>query len=99
MRSRGARGGTPTNRDRFAEEIARACRDESLTPLGPPSVQLEVGDHDGRIPESPEELLAPLARAGADMFDASSHRHWELVFAELPMRLAGCVKRITTCRP
>ena len=93
-------GGSPRNRARFAAEIVRACRSR----IGPDTPILmrisnwKLVDYKARIADTPselEELLAPIAEAGVDLFDCSERRFWLPVFDDSDLNLAGWVKKLT----
>lgn len=93
-------GGPMENRCRFACRVVAAIRDA----VGPafPIVfrfsQWKASDYDARIARTPDELevlLARLADAGVDVFDASARRFWEPAFAGSPLSLAAWTRRLS----
>lgn len=99
-RRRDRYGGSPRERGRFAAEVVAECR-RRLGP-GTPIVmrisQWKTIDYDARIAQTPgelEELLAPMAEAGVDLFDCSQRRFWEPAFADGDYNLAGWAKKVT----
>ena len=93
-------GGTPAGRARFGAEVVRAIR----AAIGPdlPIIfrfsQWKLQDYDARIADTPDELaaiLAPLAEAGVDLFDASTRIFSTPAFAGSPVGLAGWARRLT----
>ncbi len=93
-------GGSPRARGQFAAEVVRACRAE-LEPGMPLIMRTsfwKMVDFDARLADSPqelEELFAPIAEAGVDLFDCSQRRFWEPAFADSDLNLAGWVKKVT----
>jgi 2,4-dienoyl-CoA reductase-like NADH-dependent reductase (Old Yellow Enzyme family) len=100
-------GGSRRERSRFAAEVVRAIR----RAIGPdmPIVfrfsQWKQQDFKARLANSPAELedvLAPIAEAGVDIFDASVRYFNRAEFPEQAgpdgeMNLAGWAKRVTGC--
>ncbi len=93
-------GGSPGKRARFAAEVVAACRE--ATAPGFPIIfrysQWKVSDFDARIACSAAELqevLAPIASAGADAFHCSTRRFWEPGFPGSSRTLAGWTKVVT----
>ncbi|CAI8782833.1 NADH:flavin oxidoreductase [Pseudomonas serbica] len=100
-------GGGHRERSRFAAEVVRAIR----RAVGPdmPVVfrfsQWKQQDFKARLASTPAELedvLAPIAEAGVDVFDASARYFNRAEFPEQPgpdgeMNLAGWAKRVTGC--
>ncbi|WP_378953351.1 NADH:flavin oxidoreductase [Pelosinus sp. sgz500959] len=93
-------GGDLLARSQFAVEIVKACRQA----VGPdfPIVfrysQWKLGNYSAKLAETPEELsafLAPLVKAGVDIFHCSTRRYWEPEFEGSPLNLAGWTKKIT----
>lgn len=95
-----AYGGSIEKRDRFAVEIVEAVR----AAVGPdfPIVlrfsQWKQQDFTVKLAKTPDELerfLAPLAKAGVDIFHCSTRRFWEPEFPGSDLNLAGWTKRLT----
>ena len=93
-------GGGIAGRTRFAVEIVRACRER--VGAGFPIVlrfsQWKLADYDAKLARTPqelEELLAPLAEAGVDIFHCSTRRFFEPEFSGSALNLAGWTKKIT----
>lgn len=93
-------GGDHAGRTRFAVEIIRAVRRE----IGPDMPimfrfsQHKQQDYDNnlaRTPQELEEILAPLADAGVDLFDASQRRVERATFPDSDLNLAGWAKKLT----
>lgn len=60
--------------------------------------QWKIGDYAARLAHTPQELeafLAPLAKAGVDLFHCSQRRFWEAEFAGSDLNLAGWVQKLT----
>jgi 2,4-dienoyl-CoA reductase-like NADH-dependent reductase (Old Yellow Enzyme family) len=97
-----AYGGSIEGRTRLACEIIAAVR-ASVGPQFPILFrfsQWKQQDYAARLVTSPAELerfLAPMAKAGVDMFHASTRRFWEAEFPDDDKRLnlAGWAKKIT----
>ncbi|MEU7581497.1 12-oxophytodienoate reductase [Streptomyces sp. NPDC041068] len=93
-------GGDHASRARFAAEIVAAVR-AAVSPGFPILLrfsQWKTDRYDARIAESPQELealLAPLAAAGVDAFDASTRRYWLPEFDGSDLNLAGWAKKLT----
>ncbi len=94
-------GGDIGQRTRFGAEIVKAIR-HAVGPAFPISFrwsQFKQQDYRAKLAHTPEELeqvLTPLADAGADILHASARRYWEPAFKELsPMTLAGWTKKVT----
>ena len=93
-------GGNPRARGQFAAEVVRACRAE-LAPGMPLIMRTsfwKMVDFNARLADSPqelEELFAPIAEAGVDLFDCSQRRFWEPAFDDSDLNLAGWVKKVT----
>ena len=94
-------GGSPRARGQFAAEVIQACR-EQLEPGMPLILRIsnwKMVDFDARIADTPqelEELLAPAAEAGVDLFDCSQRRFWEPCFDDgTDLNLAGWTKKVT----
>lgn len=93
-------GGDTAARARFAVEVVRAIR--AATSPDFPIIfrfsQWKLQDYEGRNADTPQELeamLAPIADAGVDIFDASTRIFSTPAFAESGMGLAGWTKRLT----
>jgi hypothetical protein len=59
----------------------------------------KLTDYEAKLAASPEELerfLIPLAEAGVDIFDTSTHRFWEPEFEGSDLNLAGWVRQLTS---
>ena len=94
-------GGDLATRSRFATEVVRECRRR----VGPefPIIfrfsQWKQQDYTARLANSPQELetvLAPLVKAGVDIFHCSQRRYWHPEFPDdSSMSLAGWTRRIT----
>ena len=60
--------------------------------------QWKQQDYDARLAAAPQDLeafLAPLAKAGVDIFHASQRRFWEPEFDGSPLNFAGWTKKLT----
>jgi 2,4-dienoyl-CoA reductase-like NADH-dependent reductase (Old Yellow Enzyme family) len=60
--------------------------------------QWKLQDYEGHLARTPDELgaiLAPLAEAGVDVFDASTRRFEAPAFAGSAMGLAGWTRKLT----
>jgi 2,4-dienoyl-CoA reductase-like NADH-dependent reductase (Old Yellow Enzyme family) len=93
-------GGDLTRRCNFAAEIVKACRRRTTTdfPISYRISQWKLQDYAAVLAETPAELeaiLAPLVKAGVDMFDCSQRRFWEPAFEGSDLNLAGWVKKLT----
>ncbi len=93
-------GGDIAGRSRFAIEIVEAIR----TSIGPTMpilfrfAQWKQQDFDAQIAKTPDELgvmLQALAKAGVDMFDASTLYYNKPAFEDSPMSLAGWAKKLS----
>ena len=93
-------GGDPIQRTRFAVEIIKAVRER----VGPDYVvihrfsQWKIQDYAAKLaptPQALEDILAPLAAAGIDIFHASNRRFWEPEFDGSDLNLAGWTKKLT----
>jgi 2,4-dienoyl-CoA reductase-like NADH-dependent reductase (Old Yellow Enzyme family) len=85
---------------RFAARIVEACRRRTRPdfPILFRFSQWKNVDFDARLAETPEELaalLAPLVKAGVDLFDCSTRRFWSPAFEGSPLTLAGWTRRLT----
>lgn len=93
-------GGSCANRARFPAQVVAACRD-AVGPDFPILVrisQFKIGAYEARIADSPaelEQLMGPLADAGADLFHCSQREAWTPAFDDGPMNLAGWVRKLT----
>lgn len=93
-------GGDMLARSRFAVEIIRACR-EAVGPEFPIVFrfsQWKLGNYTAKLAETPEQLaafLAPLVKAGVDIFHCSTRRYWEPEFEGSSLNLAGWTKKLT----
>jgi 2,4-dienoyl-CoA reductase-like NADH-dependent reductase (Old Yellow Enzyme family) len=98
-------GGSLVNRVKFPVEVVSAVR-AAVGPDFPIAYrfsQWKVGAYDAAIATTPtelEQMLSPLAAAGADVFHPSTRRHWLPAFpedgsTEGRLGLAGWVKKIT----
>jgi 2,4-dienoyl-CoA reductase-like NADH-dependent reductase (Old Yellow Enzyme family) len=92
-------GGTTSARARFAAEVVAAIRSECPTlAISFRFSQWKVGHYDARVAATPhelEQLLMPVAEAGATLFHASTRRFWEPAFPDSELSLAGWAKRLT----
>jgi len=93
-------GGDATERTRFAVEVVRAIR----RAIGPDTPilfrfsQWKQQDFKARLADTGEELariLAPIAEAGVDIFDASTRYFDTPAFEGSALNLAGWAKRVT----
>ncbi len=95
-----AYGGSLEQRTRFAVEVIDAIRRRTGPdfPLIFRYSQWKQQDYTAKLAHTPEELgafLAPLARAGVDMFHCSQRRFWEPEFDGSDLNLAGWTKKLT----
>ncbi len=95
-------GGDRPRRARFAAEVVRRVRAEigAARPIVFRFSQWKLQDFDARLADTPEELgelLAPLAAAGVDVFDASVRYFDSPAFAGADPGLSGWAKRLTGC--
>jgi 2,4-dienoyl-CoA reductase-like NADH-dependent reductase (Old Yellow Enzyme family) len=93
-------GGDLVGRTRFAVEVIRACRSVvgADFPISFRFSQWKLNDYHARLAHSPaqlEKLLAPLAKAGVDIFHCSTRRFWEAEFPGSTLNLAGWTKKIS----
>jgi 2,4-dienoyl-CoA reductase-like NADH-dependent reductase (Old Yellow Enzyme family) len=93
-------GGTRRARSRFAAEVVRAIRREigEERPIFFRFSQWKLQDLDGSLARTPaelEEVLAPLADAGVDVFDASQFWFDRPEFPGSDLNLAGWAKKVT----
>ena len=93
-------GGDEKRRSRLAAEVVRAIRAE----IGPdlPILyrfsQWKLQEYDARLAETAdvlEQILAPLADAGVDLFEASTRIYDRPAFAGSDLTLAGWAKKLT----
>ncbi|CAB3721813.1 NADH:flavin oxidoreductase [Paraburkholderia rhynchosiae] len=87
-------------RSRFAAEVVREIRAEigETMPISFRFSQWKQQDFKARLASTPEELeqiLAPLADAGVDIFEASTRYFNRPEFAGSDMNLAGWAKKVT----
>jgi 2,4-dienoyl-CoA reductase-like NADH-dependent reductase (Old Yellow Enzyme family) len=95
-------GGSLTKRTRFAVEVIEAVR-ASVGPAFPVLLrfsQWKQQDFAVKLARDPKDLecfLAPVAKAGVDMFHCSTRRFWEPEFPETgsDMNLAGWTKKVS----
>ncbi|HMA00496.1 MAG TPA: NADH:flavin oxidoreductase [Steroidobacteraceae bacterium] len=93
-------GGDRARRSQFAAEVVKAIR-VSIGPSRPIVFrfsQWKQQDFRARLANSPQELeevLAPLADAGVDIFDASVRYFNRAEFDGSPLNLAGWAKKVT----
>lgn len=93
-------GGGAAARALFAAEVVRAVRAATAPdfPIIFRFSQWKLQDYDARSAETPDELaamLAPIADAGVDIFDASTRLFSTPAFEGSAMGLAGWIKRLT----
>ncbi len=93
-------GGSLVKRTRFASAIVESIRAEigEDFPVILRFSQWKQQDFDARLAQDPDELeqfLAPLSKAGVDIFHCSTRRFWEPEFEGSELNLAGWVKQIT----
>ncbi|MFE6102794.1 NADH:flavin oxidoreductase [Streptomyces laurentii] len=95
-----AYGGDAVARTKFAAEIVAAVR-AAVSPAFPVIFrfsQWKSEAYDARLagtPQELEEILAPLAAAGADAFHASTRRYWLPEFEGSDLNLAGWARKLT----
>jgi 2,4-dienoyl-CoA reductase-like NADH-dependent reductase (Old Yellow Enzyme family) len=93
-------GGDLRARARFGAEVVRSVR-RAAGPQMPIMLrysQWKLQDYVGYLTRAPEELgamLGLLADAGVDVFDVSTRRYHEPVFAGSPLTLAGWTRKLT----
>jgi 2,4-dienoyl-CoA reductase-like NADH-dependent reductase (Old Yellow Enzyme family) len=85
---------------RFAVELVAAVRAATAAdfPIGLRLSQWKQLDYGARLADTPEALaaiVAPLAKAGVDLFHCSTRRFWDAAFAGDPRTLAGWVRALT----
>ena len=93
-------GGSFENRLTFARELVAAVRQAvgAAFPIVFRFSQWKQGDYEYKLARDPGELerfLLPLARAGVDVFHASTRRFDDPEFEGSPLNLAGWAKKIT----
>jgi len=93
-------GGSMDKRARFAVEIIEAVRDAvgEDFPIILRWSQWKQQDYAAKLATTPEELeqfLAPLSKAGVDIFHCSQRRFWEPEFEDSDLNIAGWTKKIT----
>lgn len=93
-------GGGHTDRATFAAEIVGEIRRRTAPdfPILFRYSQWKSHDYDARLADTPQELealLAPIAEAGADLFDCSQRNFWEPTFQSSELNLAGWTKKLT----
>jgi len=93
-------GGDRSRRSRFAAEVVQRVRAEigAARPIVFRFSQWKLQDFDARLAETPDELgevLAPIAAAGVDVFDASVRYFDRPAFEGAERGLAGWAKRLT----
>lgn len=92
-------GGDLAARARFGVEVVRAIRAAvGDLPIMLRYSQWKQQDYDAKLAETPAELetlLAPLADAGVDIFDASTRYYHKPAFESSPLTLAGWTKKLT----
>lgn len=92
-------GKTLVERTRFAVELIERVR-EAVGPTYPICFrfsQWKVGDYDGKLATTPEELgafLQPLSEAGVDIFHCSTRRFYDHEFPNSSLNLAGWTKKL-----
>ncbi|MBJ6360110.1 NADH:flavin oxidoreductase [Paenibacillus sp. GCM10012307] len=93
-------GGDIAGRTQFAVEIVEAIR-KAVGPDFPIVLrisQFKQEAYAAKLANNPEELeqfLAPLVKAGVDIFDCSARRFWEPEFEGSPLSFAGWVKKLS----
>lgn len=93
-------GGSLLARVRFATEIVAACREAVGTdfPIILRLSQWKSAEYGAKLAATPEllgQLLAPLVKAGVDVFHCSTRRFWEPEFEGSDLNFAGWVKKLT----
>lgn len=93
-------GGDRRRRSQFAVEVVRAIRAAigDALPIILRFSQWKQQDFKARIANSPaelEEILAPIAEAGVDVFDASVRYFNRAEYDGSPMNLAGWTRKVT----
>jgi 2,4-dienoyl-CoA reductase-like NADH-dependent reductase (Old Yellow Enzyme family) len=93
-------GKTLAERTRFAVEIVQAVR-QATGPGFPICLRLsqwKLQDYTAKLAATPAELaawLAPLVRAGVDIFHCSQRRFWEPEFPGSDLNFAGWARKLT----
>ena len=93
-------GSTIKERNRFAEEVLKACRSavgEDFAIIIRVS-QWKQQDYEARIANNPDEMsewLGGLVEAGADILHCSQRRFWEPEFEGSELNFAGWAKKLT----
>ncbi|MDY8095451.1 NADH:flavin oxidoreductase [Paenibacillus polymyxa] len=93
-------GGNLVQRTRFAVEVIEACR-RAVGPDFPIILrfsQWKMYHYEEKLAQTPQELeqfLAPLVKAGVDVFHCSSRRFWEPEFEGSDLNLAAWTKKVT----
>ncbi len=93
-------GGDLVQRNRFAVEVIEACR-RAVGPDFPIVLRFSqwkmyhYGEKLAQTPQELEQFLAPLVKAGVDVFHCSSRRFWEPEFEGSDLNLAAWTKKIT----
>jgi 2,4-dienoyl-CoA reductase-like NADH-dependent reductase (Old Yellow Enzyme family) len=92
--------GGPTQRTLFVREMVRAVRAAAGPdmPIMLRFSQWKQQDYTAKLARTPKELeqiLAPIAAAGVDVFDASTRRFWVPEFEGSDLNLAGWTRKIT----
>lgn len=93
-------GGSLVKRTRFACAIVESIRAEigEEFPVILRFSQWKQQDFEAKLAPGPDDLeqfLAPLSRAGVDLFHCSTRRFWEPEFEGSDLNLAGWVKKLT----
>jgi len=92
-------GGNALSRTRFATEVVRAVRASiGAKPLMFRFSQHKQQDYKATLAATPHELeavLAPIAEAGVDAFDASSRSFDLPAFKDSPLTIAGWARKLT----
>jgi 2,4-dienoyl-CoA reductase-like NADH-dependent reductase (Old Yellow Enzyme family) len=93
-------GGDLVGRTRFAVEIVEAVRRATSTefPIIFRFSQWKLQDYAAKLAPTPQALgqfLAPLSRAGVDIFHCSQRRFWEPEFDGSDLNLAGWTRELT----
>ncbi len=93
-------GKTLAERTRFAVELIQAVRLATGPefPIGLRISQWKLQDYSAKLAATPDEMgawLAPLVRAGVDVFHCSQRRFWEPEFPGSDLNFAGWAKKLT----
>lgn len=93
-------GGSIENRTRFAVKIIEGIKERlgNSLPIIFRFSQWKQQDYTARLAQTPAELdafLAPLSKAGVDIFHCSTRRFWEPEFDGSDLNLAGWTKKLT----